>query len=100
MRAKIRKGSVGARPQSSEQTVNMSDAGHVEALAAEAVGEPSGDGKDDGGGDEVAGEDPGGFVLDAPREPAMWGRATLAMEVSRTSMKVARVTVMAMAQGL
>lgn len=30
----------------------------------------------------------------------MWGMATLAMEVSSASMKVARVTVMAMAQGL
>ncbi len=30
----------------------------------------------------------------------MWGRATLAMEVSSTSMKVASVTVMAMIQGL
>ena len=30
----------------------------------------------------------------------MWGRATLAMEVSRTSMKAARATVMAMSQGL
>ncbi len=30
----------------------------------------------------------------------MWGMATLAMEVSRTSMKVARVTVRATAQGL
>ena len=30
----------------------------------------------------------------------MWGSATLAMEVSSTSMKVARVTVMATAQGL
>ena len=39
------------------------DAGHVEALAADAVGDPSGDGEDDGAGDEVAGEDPGGFVL-------------------------------------
>ena len=37
------------------------DAGHVEALAAEAVGEPAGDGQDDGAGDEIAGEDPGGF---------------------------------------
>src|ERR1700761_2540154 len=37
---------------------------------------------------------------EAPRPPAMWGRATLAMEVSRTSMKVARVTVSAMAQRL
>jgi hypothetical protein len=30
----------------------------------------------------------------------MWGMATLAMEVSSASMKVARVTVMAMAHGL
>ena len=30
----------------------------------------------------------------------MWGRATLAMEVSSTSMKAARATVMAMSQGL
>jgi len=36
----------------------------------------------------------------APSEPAMCGRATLAMEVSRTSMKVARVTVKAMSHGL
>ncbi len=36
----------------------------------------------------------------APRLPAMWGRATLAMEVSSTSMKAARATVMAMSQGL
>jgi len=35
----------------------------------------------------------------APRPPAMWGRATLAMEVSSTSMKVASVTVMAITQG-
>src|ERR1700722_10146516 len=30
----------------------------------------------------------------------MWGRATLAMEVSRTSMKAARATVAAISQGL
>jgi hypothetical protein len=36
----------------------------------------------------------------APRDPAMWGMATLTMEVSSASMKVARVTVMAMTQGL
>ena len=36
----------------------------------------------------------------AEREPPMWGMATLAMEVSSASMKVARVTVMAMTQGL
>ena len=38
-------------------------AGHVEALATEAVRKPSRDGKDDRGGDEIAGEDPGGLVL-------------------------------------
>src|SRR5260370_3728393 len=36
----------------------------------------------------------------APRPPAMCGRATLAIEVSSTSMKVARVTVIATIQGL
>jgi hypothetical protein len=36
----------------------------------------------------------------AERLPAMCGRATFAMEVSSTSMKVASVTVMAMIQGL
>ena len=50
-------------PQRNEQTVKMRDAGHVEALASEAVGEPAGDGQDDGGGDEIAGEDPGGLFL-------------------------------------
>jgi hypothetical protein len=38
-------------------------AGHVEALAPDAVGEPAGDGQDDGARHQVAGEDPGGFVL-------------------------------------
>src|SRR5450432_112786 len=36
----------------------------------------------------------------AERFPEMCGSATLAMEVSKTSMKVARVTTMAMTQGL
>src|ERR1700739_4351081 len=36
----------------------------------------------------------------AERLPAMCGKATLAMEVSSTSMKVARVTASAMIQGL
>src|SRR6202020_2567624 len=36
----------------------------------------------------------------APRVPAIWGRATLAMEVSSTSINVARVTVSAINQGL
>src|SRR6266481_1415419 len=34
------------------------------------------------------------------RPPAIWGKATLAMAVSRSSMKVASVTVTAMIQGL
>ncbi len=36
----------------------------------------------------------------APRVPAMCGRATLAMEVSSTSMNAASATVMAISQGL
>jgi hypothetical protein len=36
----------------------------------------------------------------AESEPPMWGMATLAMEVSSASMKVAMVTVMAMTHGL
>ena len=39
------------------------DAGHVEALAADAVGEPTGDGQNDGARDQVAGQHPGGFLL-------------------------------------
>ena len=37
------------------------DAGEQEALAAEAAGEPVGGGQDDGVGDQVAGEHPGGL---------------------------------------
>src|ERR1700722_8071384 len=36
----------------------------------------------------------------APKPPAMCGRATLAIDVSSTSMNVAKVTVMAMIHGL
>ena len=39
------------------------DADHVEAFAADAVRKPAGDGQNDGGGDEVAGQHPGGLVL-------------------------------------
>ena len=39
------------------------DAGHVKALTPDAVGEPARDGQDNGGADEVAGENPGGFFL-------------------------------------
>jgi hypothetical protein len=35
----------------------------------------------------------------APSEPAMWGSATLAIEVSSTSIKAARATVIAISQG-
>jgi hypothetical protein len=62
MRATMSRGRVFAIPQ--ERTDGEEgDAGHVEALATEAVGEPAGDGQDDGRGDEVAGEDPGRFFL-------------------------------------
>ena len=54
-------------PQSSEATREQEDAGHVKALAAHAVGDPSADGEHHGVGDQVAGEHPGGF-LGAGRE--------------------------------
>ena len=57
------KASEGAAPQKKLDTVKMSDAGHQEALAAEAEREPVRGGKDDRVGDEVAGEDPGGFFV-------------------------------------
>ena len=38
------------------------NAGHVKALAADAVGDPAAQGEHDGVGDEVAGEHPGGFI--------------------------------------
>ena len=38
--------------------------------------------------------------VEAERLPAMWGRATLATDESRTTMKVAVMTAAAMAQGL
>ena len=38
------------------------DAAHVEPFTPDAVGDPAADGQDDGVGDEVAGEDPGGFA--------------------------------------
>ncbi len=38
------------------------DAGHVKALAADAVGDPAADGQHHGIGDQVTGEHPGGFV--------------------------------------
>src|SRR6266404_127318 len=39
-------------------------------------------------------------LLLAPRLPAMWGKATLAMSVSRTSIKAARATTIPISQGL
>ena len=76
-------------------------AGHVEALAAEAVGEPAGDGQNHGRRDEIAGQHPGRLFLARRRpSPAMCGSATLAMEVSSTSMNVAIVTVSAISHGL
>ena len=49
--------------------MKRSDAGHVKALAADAVGDPSADGQHHGIGDQIAGQHPGGFVA-AGRERA------------------------------
>ena len=59
----MRRGSVLGDAAEERADGEERDAGHVEALAAEAVGEPAGDGEDDGARDEIAGEDPGGFFL-------------------------------------
>ena len=76
------------------------DAEHEEILAADNAGGPSAHWKDDCVGYEIGSENPSAFVKLAPRLPAICGRATLAMLVSRTSMKAARATVAAMSHGL
>ena len=52
----------GREPAEQRGEGEQEDAGHVEALAADAVGDPAADGQHHGVGDQVAGEDPGGFV--------------------------------------
>jgi len=48
----------------------------------------------------IGGEDPGGLVLRCAEAAGDVGQGDVAMEESSTSMKVARVTVMATTQGL
>ena len=62
MRAMSMKARVGAEPQAKLADGEDGDAGHEEAFAAEFEGEPVAGGKDDGVGDQVAGEHPGGLV--------------------------------------
>ena len=45
------------------------DTTHVEALAADAVGDPAADGENDGVGDEIGGENPGGLVVTGAERP-------------------------------
>ena len=45
------------------------DASHVKALAAKAITGPGRDGQDNGVGDQVAGQDPGGFILSGRKRP-------------------------------
>ena len=53
--------SEGAAPQKNDAMVKMMTQMMQEALAAEAAGEPVGGRQDDGVGDQVAGQHPGGF---------------------------------------
>ena len=53
--------SVGASAAEQRGNGEEEDAAHVEAFAADAVGDPAADGQHHGVGDEVAGEDPGGL---------------------------------------
>ena len=45
------------------------DTAHVEALAADAVGDPAADGQNDGVGDQVGGENPGGLFVTGAERP-------------------------------
>ena len=76
------------------------DTSHIEALASDDVRQPTAHRQHDRCCDEVASDNPGAFVGARPHGPGHLGKATLAIEESRTSMNVANVTVMAMIHGL
>ena len=68
-RKKISSPSDGRQAAQERADGEQRHADHVEALAAEQHGEPAAHGQDDGVGNQVGGEHPGGFV-DAGREAA------------------------------
>ena len=84
------------RRQSAKETARgkQRHAGHIETLSSVSRREPRADRQHDAVGNKIAGEYPGRFVQVAPKLPAICGSAILAMEVSSTSINVARVTVM------
>ena len=61
-RARINIGMLTDAPQSSEDDGEHRDGKHQQPFAAEHGGQPAAGRKHDGVGDQVAGEDPGGFV--------------------------------------
>src|SRR5262249_15855140 len=71
-----------------------------EALAAEQAGEKAAGRQGNRVGDKIRGNDPGRLVLAHPHAAGDVSRATLAIVVSSTSMKVANATKMAISHGL
>jgi len=76
------------------------DGKQKQALASDAKRDPAGGREHDGVGDEVAGENPGSLVGGGGEVAGDVGRATLATEESRTTMKVAVMTERAIIQRL
>jgi len=72
------------------------DAREKKTLAADNAGCPGSQRKNYSVRYEITGEHPSPFVGTGAEVAAMWGSATLAMEVSSTSMKAASATVAAM----
>ncbi len=54
----MRSGRLVAKPQRRRADSEERNAGHVKALAAETIGQPARDGKNDCAGDEITGENP------------------------------------------
>ena len=89
------RGAAGKRRNSEDD-----DASDQEALASETQREPAAGRQHDGVGDQVAGEDPGGFVVGGGEAAGDVGQRDAAMEVSSTSMNVGSITARAISQGL
>ncbi len=66
-RATIRNDEVRRDPAQKGSSGEQADRQHVEPLAADDVAEPAADRQDDGVGDQIAGEDPGGLVIARPQ---------------------------------
>ena len=94
-----RKFRLGAMPHKKEVAVNKPHADHVVAFAAQNAAQPCAHRQHYGVGHQVGGQDPGGLIEAAPQPAGNVRQRTLAIDVSSSSMNVARVTVNATAHG-